>query len=65
MPVELLIKWCISLTPLFSSGELKRIFREMGYLPAVEIIDSLKLVDYLHVHADKPWYNYYNILIAW
>ena len=24
-----------------------------------KIIQSLKLVDYLHVHADNPWYNYY------
>ena len=23
-----------------------------------EIILSLKIVDYLHVQADKPWYNY-------
>ena len=23
-----------------------------------EIIRSLKIVDYLHVQADKPWYNY-------
>ena len=22
---------------------------------------SLKLVDYLHVQADNPWYNYYYI----
>ena len=22
-----------------------------------EIIHSLKLVDYLYVHSDKPWYN--------
>ena len=22
-----------------------------------EIIPSLKLVDYLYVHAEKPWYN--------
>ena len=24
-----------------------------------EIIHSLKLVDYLHVQADNPWFNYY------
>ena len=24
-----------------------------------EIIHSLKLVDYLNVQADNPWYNYY------
>ena len=24
-----------------------------------KIIHSLKLVDYLHVQVDKPWYNYY------
>ena len=30
------------------------------YCPAVyKIIHSLKLVDYLHVQADNPWYNYY------
>ena len=28
-------------------------------LPVRKIIHSLKLVDYLHVQADKPWYNYY------
>ena len=27
-------------------------------LPVRKIIHSLKLVDYLHVQADKPWYNY-------
>ena len=27
--------------------------------PVRKIIHSLKLVDYLHVQADKPWYNYY------
>ena len=25
----------------------------------VEIIHELELVDYLHVQADNPWYNYY------
>ena len=25
--------------------------------PVQEIIHSLKLVDYLHIQADKPWYN--------
>ena len=29
--------------------------------PVRKIIHSLKLVDYLHVHADNPWYNYYVI----
>ena len=24
-----------------------------------KIIHSLKLVDYLHVQVDNPWYNYY------
>ena len=23
------------------------------------ILHSLKLVDYLHIQADNPWYNYY------
>ena len=27
--------------------------------PVGEIIHLLKLVDYLLVQADKPWYNYY------
>ena len=27
--------------------------------PVREIIHSLKLVDYLHVQADNPWYNHY------
>ena len=27
--------------------------------PVRKIIHSLKLVDYLHVHADNSWYNYY------
>ena len=27
--------------------------------PVRKIIYSLKLVDYLHVQADNPWYNYY------
>ena len=26
--------------------------------PVRKIIHSLKLVDYLHVQADNPWYNY-------
>ena len=27
--------------------------------PVRKIIHSLKLVDYFHVQADNPWYNYY------
>ena len=27
--------------------------------PVRKIIHSLKLVDYLHVQANNPWYNYY------
>ena len=27
--------------------------------PVRKIIHSLKLVDYLHVQADNPWYNFY------
>ena len=27
--------------------------------PIWELFHSLKLVDYIHVQADKPWYNYY------
>ena len=29
------------------------------FLPVRKIIHELKLVDYLHVQADKPWKNYY------
>ena len=32
--------------------------------PVREIIHSLKLLDYLPVQADKPWYNYYIILLV-
>ena len=32
--------------------------------PVREIIHSLKLVDYLLVKADKPWYNYYMYLLT-
>ena len=31
----------------------------MGGPPVRKIIHSLKLVDYFHVQADNPWYNYY------
>ena len=31
----------------------------MGCPPVRKIIHSLKHVDYLHVQADNPWYNYY------
>ena len=31
-----------------------------GYpYPVCKISHSLKLLDYLFVHWDKPWYNYY------
>ena len=30
--------------------------------PVRKIIHSLKLVDYLHVQADNPWYNSYIII---
>ena len=33
--------------------------------PVRKIIHSLKLVDYLHVQADNPWYNYYLIKAAY
>ena len=31
----------------------------MSCPPVGKIIHSLKLVDYLHVQADNPWYNEY------
>ena len=30
--------------------------------PVRKIIHSLKLVAYLHVQADNPWYNYYKVI---
>ena len=30
-------------------------------LPVRKMFHSLKLVDYLHVQMDNPWYNYYII----
>ena len=36
----------------------------MGCPPVRKIIHSLKLVDYLHVQADNPWYNYYLFLFV-
>ena len=38
-------------------GGIKQLYHVC--LPVRKIIHSLKLVDYLHVHADNPWYNYY------
>ena len=35
----------------------------MGCPHVRKIIHSLKLVDYLHVQADNPWYNYYVFLL--
>ena len=35
-----------------------------GCPPVRKIIHSLKLVDYLHIQVDKPWYNYYLLLLA-
>ena len=35
----------------------------MGCPPVRKIIHSLKLVDYLHVQADNPWYNYYLVIL--
>ena len=35
----------------------------MVYPPEREMIHSLKLVDYLLVQADKPWYSY-NIVLT-
>ena len=34
------------------------------YPPVRKIIHSLKVVDYLHVQADNPWYNYYARILA-
>ena len=37
----------------------------MGCPPVRKIIHSLKLVDYLHVQADNPWYNYYLMNVSY
>ena len=37
----------------------------MGFCPPVrKIIHSIKLVDYLHVQADNPWYYYYICIVG-
>ena len=38
-------------------GGIKQLFHVCP--PVRKIIHSLKLVDYLHVQADNPWYKYY------
>ena len=38
-------------------GGIKKLYHVCP--PVCKIIHSLKLVDYLHVHADNPWYNYF------
>ena len=35
----------------------------MVCLPVWELIHSLKLVDYVLLRGDKPWYNYYLTVI--
>ena len=40
-------------------GGIKKLYHVCP--PVRKIIHSLKLVDYLHVQADNPWYNYYLI----
>ena len=37
-------------------GDIKKLYHVCP--PVRKIIHSLKLVDYLHVQADNPWYNY-------
>ena len=38
-------------------GSIKKLYHVCP--PVRKIIYSLKLVDYLHVQADNPWYNHY------
>ena len=38
-------------------GCIKKLYHVCS--PVRKIIHSLKLVDYLHVQADNPWYNFY------
>ena len=38
-------------------GGIKKLYHVCP--PVRKIIHLLKLVDYLHVQADNPWYNYY------
>ena len=39
------------------AGGIKQLYHVCP--PERKIIHSLKLMDYLHVQADNPWYNYY------
>ena len=41
-------------------GGIKKLYHVCPLIP--KIIHSLKLVDYLHVQVDNPWYNYYSAL---
>ena len=38
-------------------GGIKQFYHDCP--PVRKIIHSLKIVDYLHVQVDNPWYNYY------
>ena len=38
-------------------GGIKQLYHDCP--PVRKIIHSLKLVDYLHIQVDNPWYNYY------
>ena len=38
-------------------GGIEQLYHDCPHVR--NIIHSLKLVDYLHVQADNPWYNYY------
>ena len=40
-------------------GGIKYLNNAYPFIRVRKIINSLKLVDYLHVQADNPWDNYY------
>ena len=49
---------CMSLCARSTSGWVVKNSYTMVWSPAREIIHSLKLVDYLHVQDDKPFYKH-------
>ena len=66
--ISAIIKNCTTFT-IFSMKYLVmcKVYTDVGGIkqlyhvcpPVRKIIHSLKLVEYLHVQADNPWYNYY------
>ena len=53
------IKYLVMCMVYTDDGGIKKLYHVCP--PVRKIIHSLKLVDYLHVQAHNPWYNYYLI----